>query len=107
MSLWRKFLKAVFTGEKDWAWRRRMCFAGCAVFLWATVYSIVWTMDTARMTSILGFVIPAFSATLATYLGFAGYDAHKKRETERLRDAAELELAKRKEEEERAKKDGQ
>lgn len=88
-GLLRKLDHAIFPPGSDptWAWRRRMSFAGCAVFLWSIVYAIVWTADTARMTSILGFSVPGFSATLATYLGLAGLDAHLKRETDRKAEA--------------------
>lgn len=84
MKFWRRLDRAILPpSDPKWAWRRRMAFAGCAVQLWAIVYAVAFTPDTARMTSILGFMVPGFAVNLGTYLGIAAVDAHNERETDR------------------------
>jgi hypothetical protein len=83
MSFLERLGDAIFTGERSWAWRRRMAFAGCSVFLWGIVYAIRFEPDTARMTAILSFCVPGFGTTFAAYAGLAGLDDHLKRETAR------------------------
>ncbi len=69
--------------DDPWFWRRSMAFVGCAFFLASSGYAILWVPDTARMTAILSFCVPAFGATFGAYAGLAVADDHMKRETER------------------------
>lgn len=79
MSLWRLLGAAIFTGERSWAWRRRVTFAGCTVFLYGIVYAIRFEPDHAWGAVILSQCSLGFLSTLGIYAGAAGYDDHQKR----------------------------
>lgn len=81
--MWQHLSKAIFTGERSWAWRRRMVFAGCAVFLGGVANSIWWDHDVAHATMVMSNCTTGFATTLATYVGLAVADEHLKRETDR------------------------
>lgn len=74
--------------EDPWLWRRSMAFTGCAFFLASSGYAIL-LVPTDRMTAILSFCVPAFGATLATYVGLAVVDKHLERETARKIEATQ------------------
>jgi hypothetical protein len=83
MALWQALGNAIFTGERTWAWRRRMVFAGCAVFLAGVVHSSWFDPDLAHATMVMTNCATGFGATLGIYVGLAVTDDHLKRETER------------------------
>ncbi len=82
-TIWQTLAGAVFTGEKSWAWRRRMVFAGCATFLAGVIHAIWFDHDLAHATMVMTNCATGFGATLAIYVGLAVTDEHLKRETER------------------------
>lgn len=79
MSLWRFIGAAVFTGERSWAWRRRVTFVGCSVALWGVVHAIKFEPDHAWGAIVLTACSGLFLSTLGVYYGAAGYDDHQKR----------------------------
>lgn len=82
--MWKTLSDAVFTGERSWAWRRRVTFAGCAMAL-ACVAKAAWLEpDKAWAAVLLAQSWAAFGATLALYAGLSTYDDHLKRKEPRL-----------------------
>ena len=75
---------AVFTGEKSWAWRRRVTFTGCIVFLAGVINSIWFDPNLAHATMVMSNCQTGFGATLVTYTGLAVVDDHMKRREDRL-----------------------
>lgn len=83
MNFWQALYSGFFAGERSWAWRRRMVFIGCAVFLAGVVNSIWFDQDLAHATMVLTNCATGFGATLTIYAGLAVVDDNLKRETER------------------------
>lgn len=79
MSFWRLLSHAVFTGDRGWAWRRRVTFTGCAVFLYGIIHAIRFEPDKAWAAVVLTQCGLGFLSTLGIYAGLAGYDDHQKR----------------------------
>lgn len=79
MSLWRLLGAAIFTGERSFAWRRRVTFAGCAMALAGVAKAVWWTPDKQWAAVLLAQSWAAFGATLAVYVAAAGFDDHQKR----------------------------
>lgn len=79
MSLWRAFGRSIFVGDRNWAWRRRMAFAGCGTFLAGIFHSIFLDHDIAHASMVMTNCVAGFGATLATYAGLAVADDHLKR----------------------------
>lgn len=79
MSFWQRFSDAIFTGERSWAWRRRITFAGCIVALASVAKAVWWESDKAWAAVLLAQSWAAFGATMALYVAAAGYDDHQKR----------------------------
>lgn len=79
----RALSHAIFTGDREWAWRRRIVLWGCLVYLAGIVNAIWFDRDLAHATMIMGACSTGFAATLATYVGLAVADDHLKRETAR------------------------
>lgn len=87
--MWRALGAAIFTGDRSWAMRRRMVFAGCAVFLAGVVHSIWFDGDLSHATMVMTNCATGFGATLTIYVGLAVTDDHLKRETERKIEATQ------------------
>lgn len=79
VNFWRLIGHAVFTGDRGWAWRRRVTFAGCATALACVVQATWFETDRQWAAVLLAQSWTAFGATLAIYVGAAGYDDHQKR----------------------------
>lgn len=82
MSLLRTIHHAIFTGDRNWAWRRRMAFLGCGVALYGVLHAILWETDHAWGAVVLTNCWAAFGATMITYAGLATADDHLKRKQE-------------------------
>lgn len=83
MSLWQRLSDATFTGDRAWAWRRRVIFAGCALALAGVVQAVWFEKDHAWGAVVLAQSWTAFGATVAIYVGLAVTDEHLRRETDR------------------------
>lgn len=81
--MWQAMGNAIFTGERSWAWRRRMAFAGCGIFLAGCIHGIWVDPVLEHASMVLTNCITGFGATLTIYVGLAVTDEHLKRETER------------------------
>lgn len=77
--MWRALQHAIFTGDRNWAWRRRMTFAGCAVALFGVLHAILWEPDHAWGAVVLTNCCALFGATLTIYAGLATVDDNLKR----------------------------
>ena len=89
MKFWSTLSSAIFTGEREWAWRRRIIFVGCALALAGVIQSIWIEKDHAWGAVVMAQCWTAFGATLAVYVGLAVTDDHLKRETERKIEATQ------------------
>lgn len=83
--MWQALRQAIFLPGSDpsWAWRRRMAFAGCAVFL-SGILKVVWwpSGDLPHDTMVMANCATGFGATLALYAGLAVADDKFKRDSE-------------------------
>lgn len=82
MSVLRGLAASIFVGDVTWAWRRRMAFAGCGVFLAGVVHSIFFDRDLAHAAMVMTNSVAGFGATLTIYAGLAVADDKFKRDTE-------------------------
>ena len=82
-DMWSAIGNAIFTGERSWAWRRRVIFAGCTLALASVVQAVWFEPDHAWGAVVLAQSWTAFGAVLAVYVGGALTDDHFKRESER------------------------
>lgn len=86
--------QAIFPpSDPNWAWRRRVAFAGCTMAL-SGVAKATWFEPNHEWGAILlAQSWAAFAATAGLYFGLAVTDAHLKRETERKAEAEERKQA--------------
>lgn len=82
MNLLNRISHSIFTGERSWAWRRRVTFAGCTMALAAVAKATWYEPDKAWAAVLLAQSWTAFGATLAVYFGATGFDEHQKRKLE-------------------------
>jgi hypothetical protein len=80
--MFQTLLRAIFVGDPEWAWRRRVTFAGCAVALWGVIHAILFEPDHAWGAVVLTNCWAAFGATLTIYATLATYDKHSERKIE-------------------------
>ncbi len=82
--MWQSLHHAIFLPGSDptWSWRRRMAFAGCAVFLSGVLKTIWWPGDIAHDSMVMTNCVTGFGATLALYAGLAVADDKFKRDSE-------------------------
>ncbi len=65
-------LKAIFPpSDKDWTWRRRMAFTGCAVALFGIIHAIRFEPDKAWAGVVLIQSIGMWGLTMGIYYGGA------------------------------------
>jgi ABC-type Fe3+-siderophore transport system permease subunit len=77
--MWRALSDAIFIGDPNWAWRRRVTFAGCAVALAGVIHATWFDHDIAHASMVMTNSWTAFAATLAIYVGMSTGDDHLKR----------------------------
>jgi hypothetical protein len=80
--MWRALSAAVFIGDPNWAWRRRVTFSGCAVFLAGVANAIWFDHDIAHASMVMTNCVAGFGATLAIYATLATGDDHLKRKAD-------------------------
>lgn len=81
--MWRAFAAALMAGDPNWAWRRRVIFAGCTLAMASVVQAVWFEPDHQWGAVVLAQSWTAFGATLAIYVGGALTDDHFRRETDR------------------------
>ncbi len=81
--MWRALGAGIFTGDRSWAWRRRVTFAGCAVFLAGIANSIWFDHDLAHATMVMTNCCVGFAGTLTIYAGLSTVDDHLQRVEDR------------------------
>lgn len=79
MNALHQLAAAIFVGDPRWAWRRRVTFAGCAVFLSGVVHSIFFDSDLAHASMVMTNCVAGFGATLTIYAGLSTADDHLRR----------------------------
>lgn len=83
--MWSFLRHAIFLPDSDpaWAWRRRMAFSGCAVFLSGVLKVVWWPGDIAHDAMVMSNCATGFGATLTIYAGLAVADDKFKRDTDK------------------------
>lgn len=79
MSLLHTLSRAIFTGDKSWAWRRRMSLSGAAVGLAGFCHGTWFDHDIAHASIVLTNAIALFAAAVGAYTGAIVVDDHLKR----------------------------
>lgn len=81
--MWQALANGIFIGDRNWAWRRRVTFIGCAMALAGVAQAVWFEPDHAWGAVVLSQSWTAFGATLAIYAGLAVADDKFKRDSER------------------------
>lgn len=80
--MWRQLCRAIFTGDRHWAWRRRAIFASVMTCLAGIIHSIFFDHDLAHSSMVMTNCATTLLATLGIYTGAAVTDDHLKRKAE-------------------------
>jgi hypothetical protein len=81
--MWGAISRAIFVGDPNWAWRRRVTFVGCTVFLGGIINSIWFDHDPVHSTMVMSNCQVGFLGTLGIYAGFATANDHLQRMEDR------------------------
>lgn len=82
MSFLRTLQSAIFTGDRDWAWRRRIVIVTVAACLAGLARCTYWPMDAVTVALVLGTYKEILVLVIGLYVGGAIADAHLKRKTD-------------------------
>jgi hypothetical protein len=74
--------RAIFTGNREWAWRRRGAISGGAMGLAGIATAIWWDTDIAHSSMVMTNSITLFLGSLTAYTGAVVVDDHLKRKVE-------------------------
>lgn len=80
--MFKVFLKAIFVGDANWAWRRRVALSSAAVMLAGILNSIFWDKDLAHATMIMTNCMTGLTLVFTVYVGGAIVDDQYKRKTD-------------------------
>ena len=75
-------LKAIFVGDAQWAWRRRVALSSAAVMLAGILNSIFWDRDLAHATMIMTNCMTGLTLVFTVYVGGAVWDDNNKRKVD-------------------------
>ena len=73
------FLKAVFIGDTQWAWRRRIAVSGAGTMLVGILHSIFFDENLAHASMITTNCVTGFGVIMSIYVGGVVGDDHLKR----------------------------
>jgi hypothetical protein len=79
MSLLHTLSRAIFTGNREWAWRRRGAISGGVTFLAGVIHSIWFDHDIAHASMVMTNCVTGFTAVIGVYTGAVVTDDHLKR----------------------------
>ena len=80
----RSILGAIFVGDVNWAWRRRVAVSTTAVLLAGILNSIFWDHDLAHSTMVMNSCVEGLWLVFTIYVGAAVIDDHMKRRVEAI-----------------------
>ena len=81
-SLLHQLGRAVFTGDRSWAWRRRAALSGVATSLAGVIKAAFFDTDIAHASMVMTNCIGLFTVAMGAYTGAVVVDDHLKRKTE-------------------------
>lgn len=79
MSLWQKLSDAIFTGDREWAWRRRAALASVLVELAGILHSTFFDFEVEHAALVMNSCQAGLATTLGIYVAGAVTDDHLKR----------------------------
>lgn len=77
--MWQSISNAVFCGDRNWAWRRRVAITTSITFQAGILYAIFWDADLAHATMVMSNCVTGQAGVLAIYVGGGVADDHLKR----------------------------
>ncbi len=77
--MWRFLRRAIFTGDREWAWRRRFCIAGGLVALASFANAAFVDHDPVHSALVIAAARDLYIAILGVYVAGAVADDHLKR----------------------------
>lgn len=81
---WHRLLDAVFSGDPNWRWRRRITISTALVMHAGLIYSFFFDPDLAHATMVTSNCITGVIAVLTIYVGGGVTDDHLRRLNQRL-----------------------
>jgi len=82
MNFWQTLGNAIFTGDREWAWRRRMALASGFTMLACILNSTFWDHDLQHSSMVMTNAIAGLGLVMTIYVGGSIADAKFKRDTE-------------------------
>lgn len=79
MSLWQQLADAIFTGDREWAWRRRLALSAGAANISGILNSTFWDHDQAHATMVMSNCQTGLLAVLTIYVAAAVTDDQLRR----------------------------
>lgn len=76
---------AIFAGERNWAWRRRVAITTSFTFQAGILYAIFGDHDLAHASMVMSNCVTGQAGVLAIYVGGGVADDHFKRQAENQR----------------------
>jgi hypothetical protein len=83
MSLWRALGDAIFTGDREWAWRRRVAITSAAVMHACIIDASFFDKDLAHSTMVMSNALQGLTLVMTIYVAGAVVDDKFKRDNER------------------------
>ena len=82
MRLWQALGNAIFTGDREWAWRRRVAITSAVVWHACIIKAAFFDADIAHSTMVMSNAVPGLALVMTIYVGGSIADAKFKRDNE-------------------------
>lgn len=81
-GFWRSVHNAIFIGDRNWAWRRRITIGGAATATACAIHATWFDKDLAHSTMVFTNAVNWFGVCLGAYTAAVVTDAHLSRRAE-------------------------
>jgi hypothetical protein len=82
MSIWQTLGSAIFTGNREWAWRRRIAICSAATMHACFIQAAFFDTDLAHATMVMGNALQGLTLVFTIYVAGAVADDKFKRDSQ-------------------------